>query len=42
MEPFAQAKFVKETTFAQMSDMATLWPVVATQMTTQACGTLVL
>ena len=34
MEPFAQAKFVKETTFAQVSDMATLWPVVATQMTT--------
>lgn len=29
MEPFAQAKFVKETTFAQVSDMATLWPVVA-------------
>ena len=24
MEPFAQARFVKETTFAQVSDMATL------------------
>ena len=40
METLAQARFLKGTTFAQVSDMATLCPVVVTQMTTKACGPL--